>query len=38
MAVPFEPELLLQHAAQVRALARRVVFDAELAEEVEQET
>jgi RNA polymerase sigma factor (sigma-70 family) len=38
MARPFESELLLEHAAHVRALARRIVFDAELADEVEQET
>lgn len=32
------PEILLQHAGFVRALARAVVFDAELARDVEQET
>lgn len=33
-----EAEVLLSHAAHVRRLARRLVFDAELAREVEQET
>jgi len=33
-----EAEVLLRHAAHVRALARAVVFDPELAREVEQET
>jgi RNA polymerase sigma factor (sigma-70 family) len=38
MTAALEPEVLLRHAAHVRALARRLVFDAELALEVEQET
>ena len=35
---PLQPELLLGHMAHVRRLARRLVFDADLAREVEQET
>ena len=35
---PYEPEVLLAHAGHVRQLARRPVFDADLAREVEQET
>jgi DNA-directed RNA polymerase specialized sigma24 family protein len=38
MDAALDSDGLLQHAAHVRALARRVVFDAELAEDVEQET
>ncbi len=37
MGLALGTEELLQHAAHVRALARRVVFDAELADDVEQE-
>ena len=35
---PDDPEFLLRHVAHVRQLARRLVFDADLAREVEQET
>lgn len=37
MAPPYEPEALLAQGARVRALARRLVFDEELAQEIEQE-
>ncbi len=35
---PLDPELLLAHAPYVRSLARELVFDADLARDVEQET
>jgi DNA-directed RNA polymerase specialized sigma24 family protein len=38
MARSSDPEVLLQHAVHVRPLARRPLFDADLADDVEQET